>query len=157
VGVVRFVGYFNSSILAIGHAAGDELSPALRRSVPKVLRRMFAGSSVDELPVILADFGEESGLVAVAIVNPNSERLQRWRWESPRMARRASRDASCATFRLSGGRQPIELQFFVDAAAGIIGPQMRILLQLVADGAEAMLAGRNHAPGASTAANAMAE
>jgi UDP-GlcNAc:undecaprenyl-phosphate GlcNAc-1-phosphate transferase len=157
VGLVRFVGYFNSSILAVGHGVGDELSPTLRRSVPRVLRLMANGASVDELPVILADFAEESGLVAVGIINPNSERLKPWRWESPRMEGRAARDAVCAKFGVSDGRQPMELHFFVDTTAGVIGPQMRVLLQLVADGAEAMLVASHSAASASAVAHASAE
>jgi hypothetical protein len=62
------------------------------------------------------------------------------------MPGRAARDAVCAKFRLSAGPKPIELQFFVDTDAGVIGPQMRILLQLIADGAEAKLATWNRAP-----------
>ncbi len=138
VGVVRFVGYFNSSLVAAGRAGGEELCDALRRSVPRVLRRMSEAHASEQLPGILAAFGEETGFLAIGIRNGNNERLKLWRWESPK-AGSSSAEATCGTFAVSGGGESLSLQFFLDSAAGIIGPQTRILLQLVADAASGVL------------------
>jgi UDP-GlcNAc:undecaprenyl-phosphate GlcNAc-1-phosphate transferase len=140
VGVVRFMGYFNSSLAAAGRATAEERAEPLRLSVPRVLHRMWDARSSDQLPAILAEFGEEAGLLAIGIVNANNRRLQRWRWESPRTEGRASRDAICTKFDISDGRDVLELQFLSDSAEGIVGPITRVLLRLVADGAEAVLA-----------------
>jgi UDP-GlcNAc:undecaprenyl-phosphate GlcNAc-1-phosphate transferase len=140
VGVVRFVGYFNT-LTNVGHVESEEQSEALRRAVLRVLRRMVAADgSAEQLPAVLADFGRESRLLAISIVNPKNERLKRWGWEGSRTEDQAPREALCANFEISDGREKLDLQFFVDAATGAIGPQTRILLRLVADGAEAMIA-----------------
>jgi UDP-GlcNAc:undecaprenyl-phosphate GlcNAc-1-phosphate transferase len=150
VGVVRFMGYFNSSLAVSSRAAAEERSEPLRRSVPRVLRRMGEAGSPEQLPAILAEFGEEAGLLAIGIVNANNRRLQRWRWESPRTEGHASREAICTKFDISDGRDILELQFFSDSTAGIVGPTTRILLQLVADGAGATLATSVMSPKATT-------
>ena len=145
VGVVRFVGYFNS-VVKVGPGVVDEPSEALRRSVLHALRQMTVAGSIEQLPAVLTDFGHESGLLAISIVNPKNERLTRWAWESPRTEGDATREALCASFRIADGREALELQFFVDAAKGTIGPQTRILLQLIADAAETMLAAPRESP-----------
>lgn len=138
VGVVRFVGYFNT-FTNVGKLENEENSEALRRSVLRALRSLMTARSIETLPAVLAEFGREGGLLAISIVNPKNERLKRWGWESPCIGDEAPREALCATFGISDRGEALELQFFVDAAAGAIGPQTRILLQLVADGAEGML------------------
>ena len=145
VGVVRFVGYFNS-VLNVGPVESEAQSEALRRAVFRVLRRMMAAGSIEQLPAVLAEFGTDSGLLAISILNPKNERLKRWGWESPRTQDEKQREALCATFGISDGHETLELQFFVDASVGAIGPQTRILLRLVADGADAMFALPHVAP-----------
>jgi UDP-GlcNAc:undecaprenyl-phosphate GlcNAc-1-phosphate transferase len=146
-GIVRFAGYFGSSMA--GRTGVDPIPNPLRRAVPRVLRRMVDASSREQLPAILAKFGRESGLLAISIVNANSRPLQRWDWESPQTEQGGSREAACAKFQISDGR---ELQFFVDSAAGVIEPQVHALFRLVADGAEAMLAARVETPSDRTTA-----
>jgi UDP-GlcNAc:undecaprenyl-phosphate GlcNAc-1-phosphate transferase len=149
-GIVRFAGYFGSS-LAIRGPGWNSISQALRRAVPRVLRRMAEASSPEQLPAILARFGHESGLLAISIVNANSKPLQRWEWDSPQTEQGSSREAACATFQIPDGHQHRELQFFVDSPAGVVEPQVHALLRLVADGAEAMLAARREAASTSIA------
>jgi UDP-GlcNAc:undecaprenyl-phosphate GlcNAc-1-phosphate transferase len=152
VGVVRFVGYFNT-VIKVGPLESEENCEALRRSVPRALRRMMVGS-IEQLPTVLADFGSEGRLIAITLASPKNERLTRWAWDSPRAEGEAPREALSATFEVYDGREALELQFFVDAGSGPIGPQTRILLQLVADGVEAMLAPREapvRAPAAAAA------
>jgi UDP-GlcNAc:undecaprenyl-phosphate GlcNAc-1-phosphate transferase len=145
VGVVRFVGYFNS-VMNVGPIESEAQTEAFRRAVFRVLRRMMAAGSIEQLPAVLAEFGTDSGLLAISILNPKNERLKRWGWESPRTHDEKQREALCATFGISDGQETLELQFFVDASVGTIGPQTRILLRLVADGAEAMFALPHEAP-----------
>lgn len=137
VGVVRFVGYFNSFI-NVSQVETEEQSARLRRAVLRALRQMVAHASLEQLPAVLADFGSDSGLLAISIVNPKNERLKRWGWESP--LAEAQREALCVHFAISVGPESLELQFFVEAASTHVGPETRVLLQLVADAAEAMLA-----------------
>jgi UDP-GlcNAc:undecaprenyl-phosphate GlcNAc-1-phosphate transferase len=144
VGVVRFVGYFNTFV-NVSRVETEEQVAALRRAVLRALRRMMTAGSLEQLPAVLAAFGTESGLLAISIVNPKNERLKRWGWESPRTEDVTQREALCANFEISDGREALELQFFVGASTGAIGPQTRIMLQLVADGAEAMLGSREEA------------
>jgi UDP-GlcNAc:undecaprenyl-phosphate GlcNAc-1-phosphate transferase len=146
-GLVRFAGYFGTS-LAGSRPTWDPnpVSNALRRAVPRALRRMAEASSLEQLPAILARFGNESGLLAISIVNPNSKPLQRWDWDSPQTEQGGSREAACAKFQIGTGREQRELHFFVDDAANSIDPQVHALLRLVADGAEAMLASRLESP-----------
>jgi UDP-GlcNAc:undecaprenyl-phosphate GlcNAc-1-phosphate transferase len=139
VGVVRFVGYFSTAVNVADSGGDAGLSALLRRSVPRVLRQMAQGGSLDVLPAILAQFGSESGLLGISIVNPKNERLKRWGWESPRTEGQPPQEASCAIYDISDGTEMLQLQFFLDATTGAVGPQARILLQLVADGAEALL------------------
>jgi UDP-GlcNAc:undecaprenyl-phosphate GlcNAc-1-phosphate transferase len=139
VGVVRFVGYFNL-VADVRRGVGDPTAEALRRAVPRVLRRMHLATSVDELPSILAEFGADAGLLGVRILNPKNQRLNRWGWESPDTENEPTpREAVSQTFRVSEGSDSLELQFLIGAQSSV-GPQVGILLQLVADGAEAMLA-----------------
>jgi UDP-GlcNAc:undecaprenyl-phosphate GlcNAc-1-phosphate transferase len=144
VGVVRFVGYFNSSLAGVTQFAIDEPSELLRQAVPRVLVRM-ADVPQERLPGIFAQFGEESGLLAIRIVNQKNERLKQWGWEAPQQGE-VSREAECATFQVSQGRETLELQFFVAAASGVVGSKTRILLQLVADATATMLASPREAP-----------
>jgi UDP-GlcNAc:undecaprenyl-phosphate GlcNAc-1-phosphate transferase len=141
VGVVRFVGYFNT-VTDVVRIDNEENSEALRRAVLRVLRRMAMADhrSIEQLPAVLAEFGRESGLLAISIVNPKNERLKRWGWESTRAEAETEREALCANFAISDGREHLDLQFFVRAGVGSVGPQTRILLRLVADGAEEMIA-----------------
>jgi UDP-GlcNAc:undecaprenyl-phosphate GlcNAc-1-phosphate transferase len=138
--VVRFVGYFNANVgTAIGVAV-DPGSTNLRKAIPVGLRRMGDATTVDELPGILAKFGGESGLLAIRIVNPDNLRLKSWGWESPRTGGQPAREATCTKFGVSDGRGGmLELQFFSEGTGGTVGPQVHILLQLMADAAEAML------------------
>ena len=101
---------------------------------------MAASGSLEQLPALLGEFGSESGLLAIRIVNLKNQRLKRWGWESPRTENEPAREAICAGFEISDGREMLQLEFFVENAAGRVGPQVRILLRLVADGAEALLA-----------------
>lgn len=140
VGVVRFVGYFGASVARVGLGALEPSSEALRRSVPRALRRMADAGSSELLPAILAQLGNESDLMAIGLVGAKSKPLQRWEWESPRAAHEGSREAACITYSIADGRDTLELRFFVSSPSGAVGPQTRILLQLVADGAEALLA-----------------
>jgi UDP-GlcNAc:undecaprenyl-phosphate GlcNAc-1-phosphate transferase len=139
VAVVRFVGYFNSSLVAIGQTAADSLVPVLRRSVPPVLQRMMSAHSREQLPAILSEFGEQSGLLAIGILNARIQPLHRWRWESPLVDARTAREAVYAKFDVADGLDSMQLQFFLDNAMGVVGPQTRVLLQLVADAAEGLL------------------
>jgi UDP-GlcNAc:undecaprenyl-phosphate GlcNAc-1-phosphate transferase len=152
VAVVRFVGYFNSSLMAIGQTSADSLAPLLRRSVPRVLRRMMAAPSREYLPAILSEFGEQSGLLAIGVANGRSQPFHRWRWESPVAEGRATHDAIYVKFDVADGRERMQLQFFLDCAAGAVGPQTRMLLQLVADAAEGVLSVSRDAPGGIPAA-----
>jgi UDP-GlcNAc:undecaprenyl-phosphate/decaprenyl-phosphate GlcNAc-1-phosphate transferase len=136
VGVVRFVGYFGSTLVKVNLSADDAPSEILRRSVPRALARIAVARAADQLPAILAQLGSEGGLLAVGLLNSDSKPLQRWEWSTPQGAR----EATCVTFPVAGGRQRIELQFYIDSPMGTVGPQTRILLQLVADAAEALLA-----------------
>jgi UDP-GlcNAc:undecaprenyl-phosphate GlcNAc-1-phosphate transferase len=138
VGIVRFVGYF-STIVNVSQVGQDDLEP-LRRSVPRVLRRMAAAGSLEQLPVLLGEFGAESGLLAVRIVNPKNQRLKRWGWESPRTQTEPAKEAVCASFLVSDGPDRLQVEFFFENASGRVNPQVQILLQLVADGAEALIA-----------------
>jgi UDP-GlcNAc:undecaprenyl-phosphate/decaprenyl-phosphate GlcNAc-1-phosphate transferase len=139
IAVVRFVGYFSSTI-ASGGTLGEKALEPLRLAVFRVLRQMATASSPEHLPALLADFGTASGLLAIRIVNPKNLRLNRWGWESPETEGQPPREAICTKFDLSDGHDTLELQFFVDVAAGAVSPQARILFRLVADGAEAIFA-----------------
>jgi UDP-GlcNAc:undecaprenyl-phosphate GlcNAc-1-phosphate transferase len=147
VSVVRFVGYFNAVVVA-SPSAGIELSDSLRRPVLRALRRILTANSTDHLPNILAEFGLDSGVLAIHLVNRKNDRLKRWGWESPGAEGGEEREAICTSFAVAGASEALELQFFTDAAAGALGPQARILLQLVADAAEEMfsLARESHPP-----------
>ncbi len=138
VAVVRFVGYF-STIVNGAHVAEEGLEP-LRRSVPRVLRRMTTAPSLERLTALLGEFGAESGLLAIRIANPKNDRLKRWGWESPQTESEPTREAVCASFAISDGNETLHLEFLIKNASGRVGPQVRVLLQLVADGAEALLA-----------------
>ena len=137
IAVVRFVGYFGTTIVNADRVGDKTLEP-LRRSVPRALRRMATASSLEQLPGLLAELGAESGLLAIRIVNPKNLRLSRWGWESPGTDGQPTREAVSANFEISDGQETLELQFFMDVAA--VSPQVRILLQLVADAAETILA-----------------
>ncbi len=137
IAVVRFVGYF-STIVNVGRGEEEGLE-RLRRAVPGVLRRMATGS-LEQLPVLLGEFGVEGGLLAIRIVNPKNTRLKRWGWESPRTETEPAKEAVCASFAVTDGSEMLQVEFFVESATGKVGPQASILLQLVADGAEALLA-----------------
>jgi UDP-GlcNAc:undecaprenyl-phosphate GlcNAc-1-phosphate transferase len=138
IAVVRFVGYF-STVVNAGQV-GEEGLEQLRRSVPRVLRRLAAAGSPEQLPALLGEFGAEGGLLAIRIVSPKNQRLKQWGWESPKTETEPTREAICASFAVPDGRETLQLQFFVESATGRIGPQARILLQLVADSAESLLA-----------------
>jgi UDP-GlcNAc:undecaprenyl-phosphate GlcNAc-1-phosphate transferase len=137
IAVVRFVGYF--TIVNAAQVTEEGLEP-LRRSVPRILRRMMTAGSLDHLPGLLSEFGAESGLLAIRIVNPKNERLKRWGWESPQAENEPTREAVCTSFAVSDGRETLHVEFLVKSATGRVGPQIRVLLQLVVDGAEALLA-----------------
>jgi UDP-GlcNAc:undecaprenyl-phosphate GlcNAc-1-phosphate transferase len=139
VGVVRFMRDFNSPSAAVSRAAAEERSEPLRRCVPRVLLALGAGSSAENLKTVLARFGEEAGLLAIAIVSASDRRSHRMCWQSSSAAS-SWRDETCTKFEISDGRDALEIQFFTDSTTGIVGPTTRILLQLVADGAEATLA-----------------
>ena len=137
-GIVRFAGYFGSS-LAGSRPTWEPIPHAIRRAVPRTLRRMADARSLEQLPAILARFGTESGLLAISIVNPNSKPLQRWDWDSPQTEQGGSREAACVKFQIGQGSEQRELEFFVESASNVIEPQVQALLRLVADGAETML------------------
>jgi UDP-GlcNAc:undecaprenyl-phosphate GlcNAc-1-phosphate transferase len=137
VGVIRFVGYFGSSVAGIGLLEGDA-PDKLRRAVPRVLARMAADEAPEHLPSILAEFASSAGLLAVRIVNPNNQKLKQWGWEAvPRDGEKL--EAACATFDVADERGQLQLQFFVHTPSNVVGPKTYVLLQLVADGASAML------------------
>jgi len=144
VGVIRFAGYFGSSVVGIGRWGGEQ-SDALRRAVPAVLARMAAPEPPEQLPAILADFAAAAGLLAVRIVNPKNEKLKQWGWEAvPQDA--AKLEAACASFEVAEGRDSLQLQFFVNTPSGVVGPQTYVLLQLVADAASTMLTAVREVP-----------
>jgi UDP-GlcNAc:undecaprenyl-phosphate GlcNAc-1-phosphate transferase len=138
IAIVRFVGYFSRTIVNAGQVREEGLE-GLRRSVPRVLNRMAAAGSLEQLPALLGEFAAESGLLAIRLVNPKNIRLNRWDWESPRTEGQPTLEAVCASFEISDGHATLELQFLVDVATGAVGPKTHVLLQLVADGAEAIL------------------
>jgi UDP-GlcNAc:undecaprenyl-phosphate GlcNAc-1-phosphate transferase len=140
-GVVRFVGSFNSSLVALGGTGADQSALTLRRSVPRVLRRLGDATSTDDLPILLEDFAHESGMLAIELAGTGSDSIERWRWESPDTQRRTVNEAVCVKFDIGEGIARRQLQFFFDSPAGAAGPQVQILLQLVADGAEMVLGG----------------
>jgi len=141
--IVRFARHLNASLVVGVDAEGEQQNQSLRRSVPRILRHLSEADSPGALPAILATFGTETGLLGIGIGNAKNGRLKHWRWESP-VEGGATLEALCATFVIADGaregRESLELQFFVPIGVGTIGPQMRILLQLVADGVEAILA-----------------
>ncbi len=139
-GVVRFVGSFNSSLVALGGTAADQPVQALRRSVPPMLRRMSDADSGEHLLEMLETFGLESGLLAIEFGPTDGATTDRWRWESPEAVRRTVHEAVCAKFEVCSAGGSRRIQFFLDSPAGVVGPQAQILLQLIADGAESMLA-----------------
>ncbi|MGD0678768.1 MAG: MraY family glycosyltransferase [Polyangiaceae bacterium] len=149
VGIVRFVGYFNPSLTAIGRFAGDEHAEILRRSVPPLLRAI-EGTLPKQLPTVLAEFGESSGLVAIGIVDLRRPHVRPWRWETPRSQHRQVQDAACSKFCV--GADQMELQFFLDTETGVVGPQTRMLLQLVADVVEPVLGSAESAEVSETSA-----
>ncbi len=102
IAVVRFVGYFSSTIAGAGTLADKALEP-LRRAVSRVLRQMATASSVEQLPALLTEFGAESGLLAIRIVNPKNLRLNRWGWESPALEGQSPQEAICTKFEISDG------------------------------------------------------
>ncbi len=139
VAVVRFVGYF-STIVNEAQVEEEGLEP-LRRSVPRVLRGMTTAGSLEHLPALLGEFGAESGLLAIRILNPKNERLKRWGWESPLTETEPTREAVCASFAVSDGQETLQVEGSWSRTRQVeSGPQVYVLLQLVADGAEALLA-----------------
>jgi UDP-GlcNAc:undecaprenyl-phosphate/decaprenyl-phosphate GlcNAc-1-phosphate transferase len=144
VGVIRFVGYFGSSVVDITRIGADG-SDALRKAVPAVLSRMAAVEPADQLPAILTQFGAAADLLAVRIVNPHNHKLAQWGWEAvPQDA--AKLEAACVSFEIIDERGPLQLQFFVNSPSGTVGPKTHVLLQLVADAASAMLAAAREVP-----------
>jgi UDP-GlcNAc:undecaprenyl-phosphate GlcNAc-1-phosphate transferase len=139
-GVVRFVGSFNSTLVALGGSSADQPALVLRRSVPRILRRLADAASSEDLPIVLEDFGHESSMLAIELAQPGDPN-DRWRWESPDAQRRTVHEAVCVKFEVGAGITRRHLQFFFDSPAGAAGPQVQILLQLVADGAELLLGG----------------
>jgi UDP-GlcNAc:undecaprenyl-phosphate/decaprenyl-phosphate GlcNAc-1-phosphate transferase len=140
VGMVRFAGYFGSSLVHAGRGLEDAAAESLRKSVPRTLRRMADAGSPEQLPAILAQLGSEGGLVAIGLSTSKNKRLQYWAWEAPRPEHEGTHEAACVALPITDGRDTLELRFFVDSPTGTVGPQTRILLQLVADGADALLA-----------------
>jgi hypothetical protein len=145
VAVIRFVGYFGSSVAGIGQFRMDDPA-ALRAAVPAALARMAMPEPPEQLPAILAEFGAQAGLLAVRILNPNNNvKLKQWGWEAiPQDAEKL--EAPCASFDITDERGPLQLQFFVDSASGTVSPKAYVLLQLVADAAAAMLMADRKAP-----------
>jgi UDP-GlcNAc:undecaprenyl-phosphate GlcNAc-1-phosphate transferase len=151
VGVVQFMGKFNSPLAAVSRAAAEERAEPLRRAVPRVLVALADAVSIEKVKAVLAGFGEEAGLLAIAVVNASDRRSNRLRWQSAAAAS-SWRDETCTRFEISDGRDALEIQFVSDGTAGTAGPTTRILLQLVADGAEAALAVSLEQPEAEAAA-----
>jgi UDP-GlcNAc:undecaprenyl-phosphate GlcNAc-1-phosphate transferase len=139
VGVVRFMGHFNSTAAAVSRVAAQENSESFRRAVPRVLRQLADVGSFDKARAVLAEFGQETRLLALAIVDSDNRQSPQWRWELPGTAGSAAQDVICTKFDVSDGSKAFEVQFFSDSAAGIVGASTHILLQLVADGVESVL------------------
>jgi UDP-GlcNAc:undecaprenyl-phosphate GlcNAc-1-phosphate transferase len=140
VGIVRFVGYFNASIVSSGKLARDAFAERLRRGVPAVLTRFASAPSSDEVQAILERFAKDHGLLAVAFVAGERARIGSWRWETPESEKQSFREALCLKFSVVDDREASsELQFLWDSPEAGAGPQAEILLQLVADAAELLL------------------
>jgi UDP-GlcNAc:undecaprenyl-phosphate GlcNAc-1-phosphate transferase len=146
VGVIRFVGYFGTSVVGIERfvKVANDGPEALRKAVPLALAQLAAPELPEQLPAILAQFGAAAGLLAVRISNPNNQKLNQWGWEAlPQNGARL--EAACASFDIADERGPFRLQFFVDAPSGEVGPKTHVLLQLVADAASTMLTAKREA------------
>jgi hypothetical protein len=128
----------NSPGAAVSRAASEERAETLRRCVPRALVALSAATSLEKLKAAMADLGEQAGLLCIAIVCASDRRSQRFRWHSSSTAS-SWRDEACTKFDITDGREALEMQFFTDGTTGIVGPTTRILLQLVADAAEASL------------------
>jgi UDP-GlcNAc:undecaprenyl-phosphate GlcNAc-1-phosphate transferase len=137
-GVVRFMNNLNSPGAAVSRAASQERAETLRRCVPRALVGLSDATSLEKLKAALGDLGEEAGLLCIAIVCASDRKSQRLRWHSSSAAS-SWRDEACTKFDITDGREALEVQFFTDGTLGIVGPTTRILLQLIADAAEASL------------------
>ena len=152
VGVVRFMGYFNASIISSGQAARNAFVEQLRRGVPSALTRFASARSADELQAILERFATDHGLLAVGLVAGEGARFESWRWETPEAEKHSFRDAVCVKFSVIDDHTiRSELQFLWDSPEAGVGPQAEILLQLVADAAEMLLQRAARARAASAA------
>ena len=152
VGVVRFTGYFNASLITSGKAARDAFAERLRRGVPGALTRFASARSADELEGLLLRFAKEHDMLAIEFVAGEKARLASWRWETPETTKQVFREAVSVKFTVVDDYAVAsELQFFWDSPEAGAGLQAEILLQLVADASELLLqrAGRARAATAS--------
>jgi UDP-GlcNAc:undecaprenyl-phosphate GlcNAc-1-phosphate transferase len=138
VGIVRFMNNLNSPRVAVSRAAAEERAEVLRRSVPRVLLALARATTMEKVQACLTALGEESGLLAIAVVSAGDRRSHRLRWQASSAAT-SWRDETCTKFDISDGCDALEVQFITDGTTGVVGPTTRILLQLVADRVEASL------------------
>ncbi|WP_394821308.1 MraY family glycosyltransferase [Pendulispora albinea] len=134
-GAVRFVGTINARMAS--QLRVDPLVERLRRAVPDILVRI-GHTNLDELPKVLQRFAEEYGMLAVEVRSTSGARMPGFRWETT--AHAGLREAASTKFGLIDATSAsVELEFYVDSADGVVGPQTEILLQLVADAIEVRL------------------
>jgi UDP-GlcNAc:undecaprenyl-phosphate GlcNAc-1-phosphate transferase len=143
VGLVRFVGYFNYSMLRRSQRERQHEPSVqhLRKALPHALARLDAARGPEEIQSLLERVAADARLLAVELDPLQAgSGFSGWRWEAPETAEKVVRDAVSAKFPVIdalGGKY--ELKFHWDSDRGDVSPQAEILLQLIADGTERLL------------------
>jgi UDP-GlcNAc:undecaprenyl-phosphate GlcNAc-1-phosphate transferase len=139
VGLVRFVGYFNSALLRRNQRERrrEPWVDALRRATPEVLPRVELARTNDDVRAHLEHFAAATTLLAVELIGPAGGTGLSWRWEAPLAEDQAFRECVSAKYPVvDANGTKHELKFVWDAPTGDVNPQAEILLQLVADAVE---------------------
>ncbi len=150
-GIVRFAGYFELLLHQRTSRAALLTPPtqAMRRALPKALERL--GDSQNRASVLAAlEAVLEPEHFAYADITAGAEDEPIWSWRAPPVSgRREGRVCPCEfSIALFPGAERGVLRFGCVAPGGHVSPQHEVLLQVVADAAEAALVRVHaHAPG----------
>ncbi len=140
VGVIRFVGGLDATVLRQHRKTIDPVAEGLRRVVPRALSRIVSAPSLEDIYRLLSQLAEEAKLLAIEVTPTPGARLHPWRWEQSEASKTLLREGVSASFSVVDAHGvDAELRFLWDSAQGVASPQAEILLRLVADAVEDFL------------------